>query len=161
MIRTQLFRAAGLVAGLSCCGLDGPIDQPSPPPEPSAILSKREADVVMHTGVVTDVNAPTRSWTSVGDGQRRICLLSGHGILELNGKPAQVDNLVAGMTITVEAKEVDDFLIVIHGTVAPLPPESGDEAAAASPVATPAPGAAGTTTAPAPGAAGTAAPQAP
>lgn len=123
-----------LLALSTGCGADGPIDQPAPPPEPSSILSKREPDVVIHSGVIAEVSASTHSWTSVGAGERRICLLSGHGVLELDGKVAQVEDLKTGMIIKAEGKEVDDFLLVVHATVAPPPPDVVDGAGPADAV---------------------------
>lgn len=99
------------------CGLDTPMPQPTPPPGMPPELSAKEVDVITHTGVVGDVQAGMRTWMSNGDGQRLICHLIDRGVLEINGHPALVADLLPGMAIVAEGKEVGDLLLVQRAVV--------------------------------------------
>ncbi len=127
---------------LLACGIDGPLATPNPPP---SLLAGAEADVVLYTGVVSDVSGATRSFVLTGEGKRLICHLQATGTLRLGGQPAQVQDLVAGTSLIAEGTRDDDLLLVLRASDAPdaraapveTPPETPPEAPAEAPPPTP------------------------
>lgn len=129
-----------LLLTLLACGFDGELDTPSPPPPPPTTLSAQAADLIVHTGVVSDVSAATRTFASTGEGRRIVCVFSASAVLEIDGHVAQLTDLTDGRTVTVEGKEVGDIVLVSRATVAPLPLDADDAPPAATADGTAPPG---------------------
>ena len=101
----------GFLYLLACAG-NGELDQPAPPPTAPPQLAAVEADVVTLTGVVSEIHSATRSFIALGDGRREIGHMTSNGTLEVDGKAAQVSDLVDGMTIVIEGKTEGDLMLV-------------------------------------------------
>jgi hypothetical protein len=134
---------------LLACGSSDPVPLPNAPPSPPSLLALADPTVVTVNGTVSEVHGATRSWLVTGDGQRIVAVLGENGIIEKDGRPAMVGDLVDAATITVTGKQYGDVVVVQRATVVPaaaLVPLTGVVEAAApagtAPAATPTAGAA-------------------
>ena len=113
------------------CGATAALDQPAPPPEAPPQFAAVEADVITLTGVVSEIHPSTRTFLALGDGRREIGHMTTNGTLEVDGKAAQVSDLVDGMIIVIEGKTEGDLMLVRRAVAtspaapaAPVPPAS-------------------------------------
>lgn len=117
---------------LAGCGVQEPMMQPNPPPEPASLKEGADADEVTVSGTVSAVSAETRSWVQVGDGQTVIGHLPPTGVLTIEGRAALAGDLAVGMTITAHGHQAGDLVIIVDAQATPSASASSDAQAAAA-----------------------------
>ncbi len=124
----------GVLVMLAACGVQEPMMQPNPPPEPAPVTTGGDAGEVTVTGIVTSVSAESRTWVQVGEGQTVIGHLPATGVLTIDGRTVLAGDLQLGMTVKTHGHQEADLLVVIDATVVTAPAVEGGQPVAVEPV---------------------------